>query len=190
MLNTLSSLATFNQWYQSHATEIDVLMGLSTPPTADDNSSLAAAATDITKMSVCIQDEINSTANAPNNIFQGQQDVLDLNDSIAEAEVQASIARDRVSYIRHPEQHVSPYESWFPIDRPLQPLSLIILISLCIFIFCFLVLTLASLSGYSLIMYVTPTVPSRYTLSSQLTPSFWGLLILLISVVIYYRYRK
>jgi ABC-type multidrug transport system permease subunit len=119
--------------------------------------------------------------------------VSDLNEQIKQEEANASIARDRVAYIRHPERHVSNYESWFPIDRPIHSLSLIILIAITIFLGVFYIFVLMSLFNFNLVFYTGQnyaTNPWIAWISQQLTLSFWITLIILIAVVIYFVKRN
>lgn len=122
----ISDETSFNNWSNIKR---NVLNTLSVNKTGDVDSIL----TDLTTMDECIQYTVDSRASIHNTINHSQDTVSDLNNKIAQEETNAAIARDRVSYIRHPEQNVSNYESWFPIDRPIKTFSLVIIISITIF---------------------------------------------------------
>lgn len=134
-------------------------------------------------------------ANGATTISTAHEDILSINDKIAEEEANAAVAQERVGYIRHPEQQVSSYESWFPMDRPMHKLTLIILISISIFLGVFLFLMIMSTFGVDVFLYVRPSSSSSnrsgyfYQIYSQLTPPFWIALVVLISVILYFVYR-
>jgi len=117
--------------------------------------------------------------------------VSDLNEQIKQEEANAAIARDRVAYIRHPEQHVSNYESWFPIDRPIHTFSLILLMSITVFLGTFLILVGLSMGGINVIFYRDSVSTYRSSwIRDQITPFSIVTLIALVSVVAYYTQRK
>ena len=126
-----------------------------------------------------------------NTIYESQQSVSDLNEQIAQEEANAAIARDRVAYIRNPERHVSNYESWFPIDRPIHTFSLILLMSINVFMGTFLILVALSMAGINIIFYRDSVSSYRSSwIRDQITPFSIATLIALVSVVIYFTTRK
>jgi hypothetical protein len=113
---------------------------------------------------------------------------------IAKEEANASIARDRVSYIRDPGQNTSNYESWFPMNRPMHAASLLILLSISIFVTTFSLLMICSFLGVKVTVY-TNTVPTYqsglyYWIYSQITPFSIVTLIALVSVLAYFLKRR
>jgi len=145
----------------------------------------------------CINDKIGAIGASTNTIFNGQYDIADLEAEIAQEQASIDIAKQRLESIRNPEKHTSPYQSWFPIDRPIQPITLIVLMSLTIFISVFLLLMVLSAAGIDLtiITAVSTTSPINrygfmYWLRSQLTTSFFVLAAILLAVIIYFVKRS
>jgi hypothetical protein len=130
-----------------------------------------------------------------NTIYASQTDIQRINEQIMQEEANAAIAKDRVSYIRNPEENTSNYESWFPIDRPIHIVSLIILMSISIFIGTFLLLMISSVLGFDINMYIKTSSSSLnrgsvyYMIYSQFTPLATVSLVILISVILYFVYR-
>lgn len=181
-----SDSSTFNTWYNSTKTSIDGIT--STSPT----TIIAAISDTLMKMSLCLEIKSNAVSGTANDISQTQEAILNLNEQILKEEENAAIAKDRVGYIRHPEENVSNYESWFPIDRPIHTLSLIIILSISLFVLIFLLLFLLSFLGIDIMLYRKPSMGSSYgtgifyTVYSQFTPLTWAALIALIGVTVYY----
>lgn len=192
--STIASLLSFISWFQGYKTILSVFAQITTDPNTTQQTTLTAVQTAITNMKSCLQQKINANANVPTTISNNHEDILSLQDEIKQEEINASIAKDRVEFIRHPEQNVSNYESWFPIDHPLQKITVIVLISINIFMFTFLFLIMMSLAGYDVYLYTQPRREfiQRTTfgwLYSQLTPPFWIAFVVIISIVLYYRYK-
>lgn len=186
--------SSFITWFQGYKTILSVFAQITTDPNTAQQTTLTGAQTAITNMKSCLQEKINANANVPTTISNNHEDILSLQDEIKQEEINASIAKDRVEFIRHPEQNVSNYESWFPIDHPLQKITVIVLISINIFMFTFLFLIMMSLAGYDVYLYTQPRREfiQRTTfgwLYSQLTPPFWIAFVVIISIVLYYRYK-
>jgi len=148
---------------------------------------------EIADASLCISDEINKLTGTSSDIAALHEKILAKTVELENGETDISIAKDRVAYIRNPERKTSNYESWFPIDRPLHPASIVILIALSIFLGVFFLLSVLSAADIQLMFYV-PATASRSSfmiwLQEQMTFSFWVVLIILISVVIYFVKRN
>jgi hypothetical protein len=192
--NTIASPSSFITWYQGYKTILSIFSQITTDPAPEQQTSLSAVQTSVTNMKSCLQEKVNTNANVPTTISNNHDDILSLQDEIKQEEINASIAKDRVESIRHPEQNVSHYESWFPIDHPLQKITVIVLISINIFMFTFLFLMMMSLAGYDVYLYTQPRREFIQRTSfgwiySQLTPPFWIALVVIISIILYYRYK-
>jgi hypothetical protein len=195
MNDKLSTSAKFHIWYQGYRDTLNTYAQITTDPSPSQETGLATNGTDITGMSLCLQEKIGAMANGATTISTAHEDILNINDQIAEEEANAAVAQERVGYVRHPERQVSSYESWFPMDRPMHKLTLIILISISIFLGVFLFLIMMSVFGVDVFLYVKPSAGSYnrssyfYQLYSQLTLPFWIALVVLISVILYFAYR-
>jgi len=191
----LSSSSNFNTWYSQKKTTLDGYASQSSTPSNADQASISAINQDITGMYACLQSKVNANGGTPNDISSAQEQILNLNDQIAEEEANAAIARDRVSYIRHPEQNTSNYESWFPIDRPMHTSSLIVIMSISIFLSVFGLLMILSFLGVDLTVFIQPSVGFNrsgtfYWIYSQLTPVTVILFLALIGVLYYFLNRS
>ena len=161
------------------------------------SSDLAAIQTEIQSVIDCINDRITKVESSTNTIFNGQYDIADLQKQIETEKANIDIAKQRLESIRHPERHTSFYESWFPIDRPMNPITMITLLTLTIFISVFLLLCFLSLTGINLtIITQTDTIGgmNRYSfytwVKSQFTFSFFISLCVLAAVIIYFVKRS
>ena len=195
LLDNISTAAKFSNWSQRYTSSLNILAGLTTVPSSSQQTILVGATTDIMNMNLCLQEKVRSNYGLANSIHSSQDQIQELNAQIAQEESNASVAKDRVTYIRNPEQHVSNYESWFPIDRPIQTFSLVLIISISLFVSIFALLMLVSFMGINLSLFIDPAMEVRrsswsFWLYSQFTPVTWALIIALIAVVIYFMKRN
>lgn len=107
------------------------------------------------------------------------------------------ISQDRVKLLTHPEQNTTVYESWFPLHRPLQTSSLLLLIVTSLFFFSVFIGLLARQMGLFVdlgYMY-TASAPGSIMayLASKMNPVTIGLgaaLIVFISATIYFAVKQ
>jgi hypothetical protein len=195
LLSQLSTPATFSSWSQGYVSSLNILAGLTTNPSVSQQTTLVQATTDIMNMNLCLQSKVHSNSGLANSIHSSQEEIQTLNAQITQEEANASISRDRVAYIRNPERHVSNYESWFPIDRPVQTFSLVIIISISLFISIFTLLMIVSFMGINLSLFIDPALSITrsswsYWIYSQFTASAMALIVVLIAVIIYFMNRN
>jgi hypothetical protein len=156
------------------------------PPSQNESSTLSTASADIFATTACIQEQISTLGSTTNRIQSAQASILNLNKEIEDAKAQVDVARDRVGYIRHPEQTTSFYESWFPIDRPMHVTSVPVFLAITVFFFVFALLMVFSALGINLQVI---TSPNMFTGISQITQQFtWltGIQFLVIAGLVYY----
>jgi hypothetical protein len=149
-----------------------------------DTAIFARITADLGNVQTCLQTKVNDLRRLPTTISGAQEQILDLNDKIAEAETHATIARDRVAFIRDPSKGTSYYESWFPLGRPMHPISLIILIGIDIFLCVFALLMIASAYGVDLSVAVSASSTFNQAFAQVSYPAMIlvGLLILFITL--------
>lgn len=192
-LDILSTPAKFSIWYSGYNTSLNAYAAQTVTESASQKDALDDILTEITNMNLCIQSKVNANGNLPNTIYNSQDTMSKLEVDIANEEANAAIARDRVSYIRHPERNVSNYESWFPIDRPIQTFSLLIIMSMNVFLGTFILLLILSLMGVN-VVFLTEYTDSAYRNGSWIYEQFTSLtglsLIALIAVIIYFTTKK
>jgi len=184
--DTLSE-ETFNSWKTATSTSISDYQNKGST-TAVDNANMLGTEKEILDASLCISAKIKTLSSATNSIAALHKNIIDKTAELLRAEKDISIAKDRVSYIRHPEQNTSHYESWFPIDRPISIFSMIVIVCVTVFIGFFLILLFLSYFGLNISMYSENNGESTIfsAILQQFTISFWIVLIAFISVTIYF----
>jgi hypothetical protein len=195
VLETISTTGRFGSWEQGYTSSLNTLASLTNSPSSEQRNTLMRATTDIMNTNLCLQEKVNTNSGLANTIHSSQEEIQTLNTQITQEEANASVSKDRVAYIRNPEQNVSEYESWFPIDRPIHTFSLLIIISISLFISLFTLLMIASFMGINLSLFIDPAMSVTrsswsYWLYSQFTPTTWALLVVVIAFVIYFMKRN
>lgn len=185
-------LSNFSSWKGSTSSAISAYQAKGSTTHAEDDAILLKEK-EMLDASLCILDAINKLTGTSSDIAALHEKILAKTTELHNGEADISIAKDRVAYMRNPERKTSNYESWFPIDRPLHPASIVILIALSIFLGVFFLLSVLSAADMQLMFYVPATVNRSsfmIWLQEQMTFSFWVVLIVLISVVIYFVKRN
>lgn len=162
ILARLQSADSFNTWKNTTSSQLNAISANAqagtVPPSSTESDSFATLSADIFSTTSCIQSQISSLSGTSNNIHTIQQEILDINDELTKAEEEVNIARDRVKYIRHPEQNTSYYESWFPIDRPMHKANIPIFIGVILFVFIFSLILCLSIIGVDFDIEIHPTL--------------------------------
>lgn len=179
-------------WRTTIANHIATLQAATSKSAAND-AILAQVKASLVEVDGCVNDKISNLSNASGNIAKLNEDILSATEKLHQAEKDIQVAKDRVGYIRHPERNTSNYESWFPIDRPISIFSMILLVCLTLFLGTFLLLLILSFAGINLVIFSPggrEENPIVTMILEQLTFSFWVVLIILVSVVIYFTSKK
>ena len=147
---------------------------------------------DIVQTLACLEEKQKIEVDLVNNVNTAQDRIVQLQREIKEREEEIQIAKDRVAYIRDPDAHPSYYQSWFPMDRPMRPSSVPVLIGIVVFFTMLILLGLLSFLGFNLSVGAPGAAPSFATIAlewlrAQFTPPFWIVLIVLIGILIWYR---
>lgn len=176
-------LSSFSDWNTGTSNQLSSYGSLTTMIDGVDEI-LANIENDVIHVNACLQEKIRSSGSLPNTISATQEQILKLNDQITQEESNAAIARDRVAYIRNPATATSNYESWFPLGRPMQPISIMILLGITIFICVFGLLMAGSAVGIDLSVAVVASskFDSLYSQVSYPSMILVGLLILFITL--------
>jgi len=194
-LSRLQSVDSFNTWKNTTSSQLNGISANAqagkVQPSPTESATFATLSADIFNTTACIQSQIANLSGTSNDIHTVQQEILDINDEITKAQEELDIARDRVAYIRHPEQHTSYYESWFPIDRPMHKSNIPIFIGVILFVFLFSIFMFMSIIGVDFDVVIHPTLLANIQyIMSQFT---WITLLqamLLIYGVYYFMNRK
>jgi len=160
ILARIGGADSFNAWKGMTSSQVNSISptaaGGTIPPTTLEASTLATAAADIFTTTACIQEQLTGLGGTTNQIQLAQQSILSIQEQIEAAEADVAIARDRVAYIRHPEEHTSYYESWFPIDRPMHSNSVPYFVGVTIFLIIFSLLVGLSALGLNITVNIHP----------------------------------
>jgi len=191
ILTRIGSPDLFNAWKATTSGQLNAISSTaaagSTPPSGGEQTTLAAATADIFNTSACLQEQLSTLGSSTNKIHEAQQSILDLQDEITAAEADIAIARDRVAYIRHPEQNTSYYESWFPIDRPMYSANVPYFVGVTAFIVIFGLLILLSTIGVNINLAISPSFMAFFMfIRSQFTYLTFLLTILAIFAIYYF----
>jgi hypothetical protein len=160
ILARLQSQDTFNTWKNDTSTQLNAISANAQSgaiqPSPTESTTFSTVAADILSTTSCIQSQLATLSGTSNHIHALQQEIMSTKDAITQSEVDSSIARDRVAYIRHPERHTSYYESWFPMDRPMQKGSVPIFVGLTLFTLLFGLLLILSFMGVDFNIVIHP----------------------------------
>jgi hypothetical protein len=160
ILARLQSQDAFNTWKNDTSTQLNTISANAQSgaiqPSPTESTMFSTLSADILSTTSCIQSQLGTLSGTSNQIHSLQQEIMNTKDAIAQSEADLSIARDRVAYIRHPERHTSYYESWFPMDRPMQKGSVPIFVGLTVFTLLFSLLLILSFMGVDFNIVIHP----------------------------------
>jgi hypothetical protein len=148
---------------------------------------------DVFNTLACLQEKQMGASSTTNDIHTSQARILELQEQLKQREEEVQIAKDRVAYIRDPDARPSYYQSWFPMDRPMRPTSIPIFIGIVVFFSMFIFMAILSVVGINISVLSAPGSSSFSLLQwmqAQLTPGFWLVFVILVSVIIYFRARN
>jgi hypothetical protein len=189
IVERISSDATFNTWKTATDTSLNGISsaaGVSRAATPAEVAALTAIENDVRPTGECIIQKKAALSGATNNVSMAQEQKLEFAKKIKEAEEDIVISRDRIGYIKHPEQEGNYHGSWFPLNRPINEKSIPILITFtAIFIFLGLYM-LSPLVGISINITVDTMLQefiNRFT--QQFTPTTIVILIIMLFTVVY-----
>jgi len=179
-INTrIGSKATYDTWTSTTQAGLD--------STAPNIPNLQA---DIFNTANCLSEKIRNLSTLSTADSNIQLQVEDMQKQIADEKKNLEIAGQRLASIKNNEP--SHYESWFPIERDIRPGSAAILLAISVAL-CFISLgyILQLMNVYIFVKYFgqTATGFDFSAIMGQFTISFWLLLLVLISVVLYFVYK-
>jgi hypothetical protein len=195
ILATLQNEDTFNAWKNATSAQLNGISANAQSgtlqPSSAESTTFSSLSADILNTTACIQSQLAHLSGTSNQIQTIQQQIMNTNDAIAQAREDSNIARDRVAYIRHPEQNTSYYESWFPMDRPMHTSSVPIFVAFTVFILLFCLLLILSSFGIDFNIVIHPTLQTwARVVYSQFTWLTLVQTLLSIYSIYYFMYRK
>ena len=179
----ITNSTSFDTWKSSIAITLNSITS-SANPTSDSQKTLNEASQEIFNLVACLNEKLKDVGQTTNDIQEAQSRILELNEDIRQAEEHVKIAKDRVAYIRNPDQHTSYYESWFPMGRPMQPDSIPIFIAVDTFLFIFIILILSSYFGLNISLILPKASYSSGNTTVFTFPNI--MLAFLVGFIIYY----
>ena len=192
MPNCDNYLKNFDSWRGSATAAITNYQSKGSA-TIGDEQAFNKTEQEMLEASICISEEIKRLSSSSNSIASLHEQIIQKTSELSQAEKDITIAKDRVAYIRHPEQMTSHYENWFPINRPISIFSMILLTFITSFLLIFLIFLFLSYIGMNITMFSQINRERSGIMSflfEQFTISFWLLLLAFISVIIYFVTRK
>jgi hypothetical protein len=152
------------------------------------SSTIDAERVNVFSMAGCLESSINSLSTISTDDAKIQQDIAYINEEIKAEEENVNTAQQRLVLMKGPA--ISHYASWFPMGRPLRPMSKPVLIGISIFImlmsFSYLFRTMTAGDLLSRLN----AIPAIAAILGQFTPAFWLVLVTLAGVIIYFTWPK
>lgn len=157
-----------------------------------DLQDIALVKRDIDSLISCLSQTVQSSSSRANEIFLMQEQIISLEERIEKEAENTKIARDRLAYSQEPVKYSSNYSSWFPATRPLYYITIIVLLSVSLFVGMFGLLFLLSLVGVDLSFFKNNMYEGRfqtgYMFASQYTTLFF--IVVSVGLLIYIFVRK
>jgi hypothetical protein len=185
--------AAFTAWKTQASTKINELKAAVKPFNTQNQTDFDTLQRDIFNVLACLQQKYNLESTRMNTVNEAQIQIQELQEQLKHSEEEIQIAKDRVGYIRDPDAQPSYYQSWFPMDRPMRPSSVPILVGIVVFFTMLIILALLSFVGLNISIGGLPgAAPSPLELAmqwvrAQLTLPFWVVLTVLVGILIWYR---
>ena len=159
-----------------------------------DLADVALISSDIDSLNTCLSASIRSSSSSANQIFLMQEQLISLEEQMKREAEHTRIAKDRLAYSQEPVKYSSYYSSWFPATRPLYYITIVVLLSISLFIGIFGLLFVLSLIGVDFSFFKNNMYDSRfmqgYMFASQFTISFWIATAVGVGLLIYILVRK
>lgn len=186
--NNLETTDTFQTWY-GNTNSFFQTQALVVEPTPDELKELADRAIEIESHTKCIEQKTSELRASPTNLSNAQATEATLNKTIEQRRRDVQIAKDRAALAANPELTRSYYDGWFPLDRPMRPISIPILIAFSLFFFSLGLFITMGLLGVNIMMF-RRELPALSGTSSQqgFGWPFWGMTavaVTLLSLTIY-----
>ena len=190
ILQRINDPVEFSTWHTATRNAVQ-------PTSTTIESRIGELDSEVSNTIACLQTKIVAARSTSSNVATLYQQY-----SALQADYQAKtdalkISQDRVKLLTHPEQKTTVYESWFPLHRPLQTSSFLVLIVTSLFFFSVFVGLLARQMGIFVdmgYMYTPPTPGSFFAfIMSKLNYLTVGLgiaLVASIGAIIYLRTKK
>jgi hypothetical protein len=136
ILARISDSVAFSTWKSSTITALNSV-ATATELKQTTSATLESIESDIANTLKCTQDSLVSLKSAPSDITSLQTTYMQMQGELKTAMEDVKTAKDRTQLLTNPETKTSKYEGWFPIYRPLQTMSLLLLLGFSLFFITF-----------------------------------------------------
>jgi len=109
---------------------------------------------------------------------------------IMQATQDLQVMKERVASLRNPYENQSYYESWFPLNRPLRNISIVVLLGLGIFFYVFTLFTLMNSFGLRFRLNISWWSPENIVKFGKLMPIGGAVIIIILIVLIIIGYVR
>ena len=180
IVGRIATYTTFNAW---KATTNAALEAPAVTPV-----QLDALKKEIFDTTNCLNEKIRGLSTLSTADANMQLTTESLNQKIKAEKANIDVAKERLQRITEPR--TSFYASWFPIERPLKPISSHILLGLST-VMCFVAIAylLQTMGLYILLRYVASLDKSSINMPTILTALFWIALIVGAGFAIHFLYK-
>jgi hypothetical protein len=172
----IDTAGSFNTWKAARNTALEA-------PSPD----IDAERKTIFSMASCLEDRISNLSTLSTDDAKLKLDIANLEKEIKAEEANVATSKQRLELMKGP---ISNYTSWFPMSRPLRPITKPILIGIGVFMILISVTYLRSIVRVGDSSYLLTTFPALAAILGQLTPAFWMVFITLVGVIIYFTRPK
>ncbi len=182
----------FQTWY-GNTNSFFQTQAMKQEPTQDELKALVEKAIEVESYKKCIEQRTNALRASPTTLSNVQATEANLDKTIEQRRKDVQIAKDRAALAANPELTRSYYDGWFPLDRPMKPISVPILIAFSLFFFSLGLFITMGLLGVNIMMFrrELPTPATGY--GSGLGRPFWimsAVAVTLLALTIYAFVRK
>ena len=153
----ISDPVTFSDWHTATRNAVQ-------PTSTTTESRIGELESEVTNTIACLQTRIVAARSTSSNVATLYQQYSTLQADYQAKTDALKISQDRVKLLTHPEQKTTVYESWFPLYRPLETSSFLLLIVTSLFFFSVFLGLLARQMGIFVdlgYMY-TPAAPGSF----------------------------
>jgi hypothetical protein len=178
-------------WYQNVGTLIEIQTQINKYRTGE-YIMTTAAQLDIIAMISGLQQRLTATPiNENTNYAHITERNENLDIEIIQATQDLQVMKERVASLRSPYATQSYYESWFPINRPLRNISIVVLIALGIFFYVFTLFSLMHSLGLHIRLNISWWSPENMVKFGKLVPYAGGLVLVgLLALIVVAYVRK
>jgi hypothetical protein len=169
----LETSETFQTWY-GNTNSFFQTQALVVNPTRDEVMALIERAAEIEPHKLCLEKKISEIKASPTNLSNAQATESTLTKTIEQRRKDVQIAKDRAALAINPELTRSYYDGWFPLDRPMRPISIPILIAFSLFFFSLGLFITMGLLGVNIMMF-RRQIPFVASQQPGLGFPFWGM---------------